>query len=151
MKKEIKNWQRVVLWIVLIILFFFLVSYGRYGDTYFEALNHWIDKHGEETETFWYEPDLGWYVEFENGQWFKLNFEKDFFGDWDVKEEKIGGTPEEIAETLYIWYKEKEITAEGIEDLLKMFEKKGINSNIIRSILKEKGVPIDEENNNEKG
>jgi len=136
--------MRIVLYIVLAAVFILLAFYNRHGDTSFEALNHWLKDHEDKTETFWYEPDLGWYVEFKNGQWLKLNFEKDFFGDYDVKEERIGGTPEEIAETLSIWYEKKEITIEEIEDLLRMFEKRGMDADLIRDTLIEKGVPLEE-------
>ena len=140
MKKEKLKWLVVPLSVLLVIIFFYTVSY--YTDTYFEALDDWLGEHENETEIFWHEPDFGWYVEFKNGQWYRLNFEKDFFRDYDAKEERIGETPEEIADTFSQWYQKKEIPIEEIEDLLKMFEKRGMDTDLIRDRLIEKGVPL---------
>ena len=77
-----------------------------------------------------------------NNEWYRLNFERDFFRDYDVKEERIGETPEEIADTLSQWYQKKEIPIEEIEDLLTMFEKRGMDSDLIRDRLIEKRIPL---------
>jgi len=142
MKKEKLKWLVVPLSVLLVIIFFYTVSY--YTDTSFEALDEWIEEHSGEIEDLYWGEANNYYVKL-NNEWYRLNFERDFFGDYDVREERIGGTPEEIADTLFQWYQKKEIPVEEIEDLLKMFKKKDMNADLIRNRLKEKGVSLDNE------
>ena len=139
MKKEKLKWLVVPLSVLLVIIFFYTVSY--YTDTSFEALDEWIEEHSGEIEDLYWGEANNYYVKL-NNEWYRLNFERDFFRDYDVKEERIGETPEEIADTLSQWYKEKEITIEEIEDLLTMFEKRGMDSDLIRDRLIEKRIPL---------
>jgi len=142
MKKEKLKWFRPVLYIVLATIFILLASSNRYGDTRSEALDNWLEEHkGMAEDAYWDLKFDDFYIKLDN-EWYKLNFEKDFFGDWDVKEEKIGGTPEEIAETLSTWYEQGEITLEGIEDFLDFLAEDGMDTSLIRTRLIEKGVPL---------
>jgi len=140
MKKEKLKWLVVPLSVLLVIIFFYIVSY--YTDTEFEARKQWLEEHKNEIKGGYYYPELdNFYIKL-NNEWYRLNFERDFFRDYDVNEERVGETPEEIADTLSQWYQKKEIPIEEIEDLLTMFEKRGMDSDLIRDRLIEKGVPL---------
>jgi len=70
------------------------------------------------------------------------------FEEGKIKEEKERML-EEIAESYFKLYENEMITIEEMEFALDSYDEK--DRNYIRNILIEKGVPLDEENNNEKG
>jgi hypothetical protein len=90
MKKKTRT--RMIVGGVSLIILVVIYPLLNYGDTQSEALDDWLEEHKEEIE------DLYWdgthhYAKL-NGQWHKLTFEEDFWGDWDVKALEVDDLPE---------------------------------------------------------
>ena len=57
---------------------------SHWSNTQTEALNKWLKEHEDEIEDRYWSETSDHYVK-SNGQWKKITFKKDFFGNWDVE------------------------------------------------------------------
>lgn len=145
-KREYIRWMIVASLLVLSI-----VSINIIRDTPHEAVDKWKETHSAENVKEYINlkfiaSDM-YYIKLENGEILKLTLKKDFFGDWDVAGTE-NADPEEIAERLYKQYEERKIPVHVIESFLNSLEEDGMDTATVRIILKEKGVPL--QNDNEK-
>jgi|GEM_PF-2225726 len=123
-----------------------------YGEDYLESLKDWKEKHRGEWKSIFYDKYSSYgyvyYAKLNSGQWLRIEAKKDTFDNWSLEEKEIGKDAEEIAESLYTWHEQGEITVAEIEKFLEILAGDGTDTDLIRTKLIEKGVSL--QNDNEK-
>ena len=112
-----------------------------------EILEEWEVKHREELEKMTtYDQYISdgtiYHIKLKNDMWMILKITKDPSEKWSIKEMEIGKDPEEIAENLYTWYSNDEITTVEIGRFLETLARDGVDTTTIREELREDGVPL---------